>query len=176
MAKKFSFSEQNLSIDEIAYYKQDLEKAIRFYYNNYVGNKKFLNYSNNEINEEMRLRLKELEFNAVFMLLSSIEAYFLVDYQIRVEKRLKDKLSREFRSIQKNKQTRVSLEDDILCAWQKHFVGAKEIILRYKSALRFRHWLAHGRYWKPKLGQNYDFDSIYILADTMVKKLQLKEI
>ena len=92
MAKKVSFSSQNLSIEEIAYYKQDLEKAIRLYYKSY--SEKFYTYSMENIDEEKSLRLQELELNAIFMLLSSIEALFRIDFNIRVNQKFRDKLSK----------------------------------------------------------------------------------
>ncbi|MDX9744668.1 MAG: hypothetical protein RBT59_12675 [Arcobacteraceae bacterium] len=176
MAKKVSFSSQNLSIDEIVYYKQDLERAIKLYYKSYNEYEKFYTYSIKNINEEKALRLQELELNAIFMLLSSIEALFRIDFNIRVDKKLKDALSQEFRSIYKNKQSRVSLEEDILNVWQNHFVELKVAISEYKGALHYRHWLAHGRYWKPNLARKYDFDSVYILADSIINNLPLKEV
>lgn len=176
MAKKVSFSSQNLSIEEIAYYKQDLEKAIRLYYKSYSEYEKFYTYSIENIDEEKSLRLQELELNAIFMLLSSIEALFRIDFNIRVNQKFKDELSKEFRNIYKTKQSRVSLEEDILNIWQTHFRELKLIISEYKSTLHYRHWLAHGRYWEPKLGRKYDFDSIYILANNIINNLPLKEV
>jgi hypothetical protein len=52
----------------------------------------------------------------------------------------------------------------------------KVVLSEYKSAMKYRHWLAHGRYWEPKFSKKYDFDSIYILADSIVKNLALKEV
>lgn len=176
MAKKVSFSNENLSIEEIAYYKQDLEKAIRLYYKSYNEYEKFYTYSMENINEEKTLRLQELELNVIFMLLSSIEALFRIDFNIRVTRKFKDELSKEFRNIYKTKRGRVSLEEDILNIWQIHFREIKFIISEYKSALHYRHWLAHGRYWEPKLGRKYDFDSIYILANSIINNLPLKEV
>ena len=46
------------------------------------------------IDEEKSLRLQELELNAIFMLLSSIEALFRIDFNIRVNQKFKDKLSK----------------------------------------------------------------------------------
>jgi hypothetical protein len=43
-----------------------------------------------------------------------------------------------------------------------------------KAAFLYRHWLAHGRYWKPKLGRVHDFDSLYLLAQTVMARLPLK--
>lgn len=176
MAKKVSFSNENLAIEEIAYYKQDLEKAIRLYYQSYNKYEKFYNYCDEEIDKEKKLRLQELELNTIFMLLSSIEALFRIDFNVRVDKKLKDELSKEFRNIYKTKQSRVSLEEDILNIWQSHFKEIKYIISEYKSALHYRHWLAHGRYWEPKFGRKYDFESIYILANSIIENLPLKEV
>ncbi len=176
MAKKVSFSNENLSIEEIAYYKQDLERAIKLYYKSYNDYEKFYTYSMDNINEEKALRLQELELNTIFMLLSSIEALFRIDFNIRVNQKFKDELSREFRNIYKIKQSKISLEEDILNIWQIHFGEFKLIVSEYKSALHYRHWLTHGRYWEPKLGRKYDFDSIYILADSIINNLPLKEV
>lgn len=176
MAKKVSFSNENLSIEEIVYYKQDLEKAIRLYYKSYNQYEKFYTYSMKNLDEEKAIRLQELELNTIFMLLSSIEALFRIDFNIRVNRKLKDELSKEFRNIYKTKQSRISLEEDILNIWQIHFRELKHIISEYKSALHYRHWLAHGRYWEPKLGRKYDFDTIYILADNIINNLPLKEV
>lgn len=176
MAKKVSFSNENLSIEEIAYYKHDLDKAIRLYYKSYSEYEKFYIYSMENIDEEKTLRFQELELNTVFMLLSSIEALFRIDFNIRVNKKFKDELSKEFRNISKNKQGRVSIEEDILNVWQSHFVELKVAISEYKGALHYRHWLAHGRYWKPNLARKYDFDSVYILADSIINNLPLKEV
>jgi len=104
MARKVSLSNQNLSIDEIVYYKQDLEKAIRLYYESYEKYEKFYTYTFQNITEEKTLRLEELELNAIFMMLSSVEAIFRIDFNLRVNEKLKDGLSKEFRSISKNKR------------------------------------------------------------------------
>jgi len=39
-----------------------------------------------------------------------------------------------------------------------------KLINALQGAFKYRHWLAHGRYWVPKYGQKYDFDSVYVLA------------
>lgn len=40
-----------------------------------------------------------------------------------------------------------------------------------------RHWLAHGRYWYPKTGgQNYDYNKIYQIAETVLNSLSLEGI
>jgi hypothetical protein len=43
-----------------------------------------------------------------------------------------------------------------------------------RGALNFRHWIAHGRYWEPKLGRAYGFADIYNLAKGIVAGFPLK--
>jgi hypothetical protein len=100
-------------------------------------------------------------------MLTSIEAAFRQDYLFRCRKRLTDDLSRALRAIYKQKQDSVSLERDLFDAWSKHTSGANSLIGDLRGAFRFRNWLAHGRYWPPKLARKYDFEYLYRLADTV---------
>lgn len=43
----------------------------------------------------------------------------------------------------------------------------KGFISELITAFKYRHWLAHGRYWEPKLGRIYDYYSLYDLAYEM---------
>jgi hypothetical protein len=88
--------------------------------------------------------------------------------------KLKDGLSRAFRAICKRKPDYVSLEKDIFDTWSSYASGAHPLIGELRSAFKFRNWLAHGRYWTPKLGRNYDFESLYLLADAIYSKLPLR--
>jgi hypothetical protein len=106
-------------------------------------------------------------------MLTSIEAAFQLDYQYRCQRRLKDSLSRAFRAIYKRKPDYVRLEKDIFDAWSVHSSAAHSLIGELRGAFRFRNWLAHGRYWTPRLGRNYDFESLYLLADAVFCTLPL---
>jgi hypothetical protein len=96
-----------------------------------------------------------------------------VDYRYRCENRLKDPLSRAFRDKYKRRQERVSLEEELFDAWSEHEPGAHALIGDLRGAFRFRHWLAHGCYWVPKLGRKYDFDHLYRLADAVFSAFPL---
>lgn len=41
---------------------------------------------------------------------------------------------------------------------------SKALLGELAGAFRYRHWLAHGRYWQPKLGRKYDYLSVFGLA------------
>jgi hypothetical protein len=118
--------------------------------------------------------IQETDLRSSLDLLTKIEAAFQMDYQFRCRKRLKDDLSRAFRELYKRDQRYVSLEKDILDAWSSHASGAHQLIGELRSAFKFRHWLAHGRYWTPKLGREYDFQLLYILALTVFENLPLR--
>jgi hypothetical protein len=101
--------------------------------------------------------------------LSSVEAAFRIDYLQRCYRREKDPVSRAFRNIYKAKQQHASLEDEIFEVWVHNSSGTSSIIGELRSVFRFRHWLAHGRYWTPKLGRRYDFNDVFALADLTLR-------
>jgi hypothetical protein len=118
--------------------------------------------------------VEETSLRSCLAILTWMEAVFQLDYQYRCRKRLKDDLSRAFREISKQKPNYVSLEKNIFDAWCSYASGADPLIGELRSAFKFRNWLAHGRYWTPKLGRNYDFESLYLLADAVYSKLPLR--
>ncbi len=70
----------------------------------------------------------------------------------------------------------MSLEDEILNSWKCCSSASDKLIGDLKGAFKFRHWLAHGRYWEPKLGQKYDYESVYVLAVTVFSSFPLEGI
>jgi len=163
MAKRVSFSKKHLKIDAIMDYKEDSERSLIFYYANANNFEKFNFYSSSELTQEKKSRLEELEVNCVFMLLSSIESWIRIDYENRVKNRLRDELSKELKEIDKEYDKTYKISVDKLCdTYKKYFQG--QIFSHIKASFKLRHWLAHGRYWNPKLGKKYDFDEVYNLA------------
>src|SRR5205823_4082506 len=108
--------------------------------------------------------------------LTSLEASFRLDYEYRCRKRMKDSLSRTFRGLEKVRKRYVSLDDDIFENWSKQVTGAGRLISELRAAFRFRHWLAHGHYWDPKLGKRYDFNTVYSLAEAVLNNLTLLKV
>ena len=53
-------------------------------------------------------------------------------------------------------------------------LSLKSGVSAYRSLLNLRHWLAHGRYWSPKLGrshEDYDAELVHDELTTMFTKL-----
>jgi len=133
-------------------------------------------YAINTMDEirKMRVnRLTELDKLSGFAVLSSIEATLKVDYLIRCKDRKKDALSRRFRRIFKKKKERISFDTELIDSWAQEHPEYKQILGELRGAWRYRHWLAHGRYWLPKLGRKYDYFSLHSLAESIHNQLPL---
>jgi hypothetical protein len=51
---------------------------------------------------------------------------------------------------------------NILQTWADNSTVPREMIGDLRGAFRFRHWLAHGRYWTPRLGPKYSFNDVLL--------------
>lgn len=179
MSERVSFSKLNLNLQEIAEHHSDLADALRDYYGfsgaGLAFNKKFIGYTRQELVEEFKKRIEELEKTSSLSLLSSLEASLIIDYLSRCYGKKKDPLSRDLRVLHKSKAQRASLEQDILTIWKKHHLDFHPLISELIGAFKYRHWLAHGRYWKPKLGRKYDYQYTYSLAIQLYGSLPLMD-
>ena len=166
--KRISFSRQHLELDEIGRHYLDVEASIRSYFDfrNVRSAVRFADYTSEEILLEMNSILEEQDRAASMNLLAALEAAFRVDFLQRCYKRRKDPVSRVFRELHARKGMYVSLEDDIFQVWKQKSSVPSSVISHLKSVFKYRHWLAHGRYWVPKFGR-YDYHDIYTLAEAI---------
>lgn len=122
----------------------------------------FLAMTPEEVSASFDDQRDELDSLTMLGLLAAAEADLRVDYLTRVFERKKDDVSRAFRDLYKESATRVRLDEDLLEIWLQHAPCKKEVG-DFRGALKLRHWLAHGRYWPPKLGRSYDADDVFLL-------------
>lgn len=113
----------------------------------------------------------ELDVAASLLVLAEAEAVLRTDFVGRVKRRKKDAVSREFRKIHKVSGNRVRLDEDVLATWAARFPTASSAISAFRAVLNLRHWLAHGRYWVPKLGRDYSAEQAFGVADALFAKL-----
>jgi len=165
--KKVSLSEENLIPDDIAVQQKILQESIRAYYRKppYWLFEEYCNSSKSAFERDLENRCIEVERDGILTLLAAIEALFKVDFFERVYSRKKGHLSRTFRELYKQQtNNRIGL-NAIFKEWIDAENGSySKLINALQGAFKYRHWLAHGRYWVPKYGQKYDFDSVYVLA------------
>jgi hypothetical protein len=119
----------------------------------------------------------ELDAASSLMVLAEAEAVLRVDYLSRISSKGKDPVSRAFRELQKakenqDKEGRVRLDQDLLETWVSKQEDCKAVVSEFRGALRLRHWLAHGRYWTPKLARpQYAARDVFEIADRLFAKL-----
>ncbi len=177
MANRVIFSGLQLGLTDIADHHRDLGSSLRLYFSpdSPSYQVRFAGYTVTEVTKELRRRLEEVDKTSSLAVMASIEAAFRIDYLQRCYRRGKDPVSRAFRNIYKAKQKYASLEDEIFGAWADNSSVLRSIIGELRGAFRFRHWLAHGRYWIPNLGRGYDFNDVFALADLTLSSFPLYE-
>ena len=175
MAKRVSFSGDNLSIPEAGLHHNDMDGALRLFFSTASPffPIRFAGYKPNEVRNELGYRLAELDRNTTMSLLAAVEAAFRIDYLQRCYQRRKDDVSRQFLELYREKGLHASLEDEVLEIWKNNTTGSSRLIGDLRGAFKFRHWMAHGRYWAPKLGRKYDYVSVYPLALQAVSSFPL---
>jgi len=173
--RRVPFSSENVIIADLALHHTDIENSLRNYFNANASSfpARFAGYSDSELTAELQTRLAEVDMTSSLTILSALEAVFRIDYLQRCYQKEKDSLSRAFRALHRRKASKVDLENEIFDLWKQHTDGATKLISDLKGAFKYRHWLAHGRYWEPKLGKKYDFFSLYTLAASVLANFPL---
>jgi hypothetical protein len=178
MAERVSLSSDMPGFADVADFYSDTQRSIRHYYASpAIGtlDPKFIGYSLQELSNEREEHLSTLDQTCAFAVLAALEASFRKDFHLRCSQRLKDDLSRRFRSLERKKGNKISFEEDIIEGWKNCFPAHKSVLSQLKGALNYRHWFAHGRYYKPNLGQRYDFFSVYRLALMIDQKIYFED-
>lgn len=172
MAEPEFEAQTGMELQDIDAFHADATAALRLYFNpDESGFKvRFSFLALEQVSTQLQMRLSELDLQSCLALLACIEARFQMDFRGRCRDRLKDELSRHFRGIAKKRKrqgARISLEEDIFEAWRLHSSDLISFIGDLRSAFKFRHWLAHGRYWVPKLGRKYDYETLFLMAEAV---------
>lgn len=164
-----------VSLADIADHHTDSEQALRLYFSaiNPTFTQHFVGYMPSEIAGELSRRIDETDMRSALVTLARVEAALRTDYLRRCKAKLSDNISIEFRRMNKAKGNRVRLDEDILKVWQDHSTPELRAVLsRLRGMLKFRHWLAHGRYWQ--VGNTHSFQDVYIIAELTISNLSLQ--
>lgn len=161
-----------VSLVDIADYHADADASLRSYFSKtsptYTA--RFAVYLPSEVTAELSGRIDETDLRSTLVLLARVEAALRKDYIARAQGKSSDDISIEFRKIYRQRGRRARLEEDILETWKSALQNPeREIMSQLKGMLKFRHWLAHGRYWN--VGSNYKFQDAYIVADAVITNI-----
>lgn len=162
------------SLVDIAEYHTDVETSLRLYFStknpNYLT--RFTAYLPSELVAELTERVSETDMRSALVVLARIEAAFRKDYIGRCNLKLSDDVSISFRKIHKKRGIKARLDEDILETWRQNINKYDgKIISNLRGMLKFRHWLAHGRYWN--FGTKYSFQDVYSLGHVVLTNFPL---
>jgi len=136
----------------------------------------FLGFNFSEIQEYFDNQLSELEIITNFNLIASSEALLRRDFYLRIKQRKKDEISKEFKKIRKKQESRISLEDNLLKIWMLFIPEIKKYIDDYKKLLKYRHWLAHGRYWlleSRTTNRKYSIEEVVAIISILLDSMDI---
>lgn len=172
---------QTQSLEQIRNWYLTIRNSLELYRNEIYKNIRQMN-ENIPIEfigmNERQLKMKfdeyfiELSYTVCLNYAASIEASIQNDFKLRVTKRKKDTVSREFRKLTKQEQTLKINLAKILSIWKENNSEMQKIINQYETILSFRHWLAHGRHWKLK-SKIYEEDLVYEQGIELLKKMNI---
>ena len=154
------------SLEEIANYYADLQDGI---FEFFAGNSQSLldRHAESDRQTAHENALVELEHMCSLATLSSLEAAIRLDYAARVAKRWRDPLSRALKQVYRQREKKARLEDDLISTWRVAASLPNALASDVIRVFKYRHWLAHGRYWQPKFSR-YNFQRVFELAAEFV--------
>ncbi|MFA6236509.1 MAG: hypothetical protein WC635_04200 [Bacteriovorax sp.] len=114
----------------------------------------FLYMSSKEADLKLLEDKKELEIISSFQVISAAEGSLKYDFELKLRAPLKSALTKNFSNIYSNKSSSmryIDVDRDILEIWKLHYNSddLTEYIGQFRTLLKFRHWVAHGRFWEP---------------------------
>jgi hypothetical protein len=181
MAKHIADSGAHLSLDEVIDQKEDIDKALLIMYSedNVTYQSMFVGMSKDEVEEEMLMRMDESDKTHTLLLLTAVEAMFRLDAEERYRRKNKDPLSRKIKEIYRTR-VNIKLEDHLIAARIEVEPSMKRYLDALKGAFKYRHWLAHGRYWESNIpeikNRRYDFTNIRLIISSVVSSSEFKDI
>lgn len=103
-----------------------------------------------EVDQALADTRRELDDQVTMALIASYEAVLRTDFWAWVSRTRKGGLRSKFRALEQRYGDKVPLEE-ILEKWAS-VTGKTEAVGRMAQLVKYRHWLAHGRYWTQKSG------------------------
>jgi len=180
MARVYSIKKSGKQLDVSYVYlkKESIDNSINLFYstNNPNYSADFIGMSKNEIELTKEDMLKENDITHCLIILTTIEALIRLDADKKYCEKKKNAYSRKIKDIyDKTKGERIKLEEDLInIRMQEDDSSLRRIYNDLKKCFKYRHWLAHGRYWDPKRITEVDFDSIKILITTLTTATSIK--
>jgi hypothetical protein len=150
-----------------------------------LATSRYVGKTREEVEGDFAYQIAELAQVAKLGMLASTEAALRIDSIERVLNRKRDAVSRRFLDINGGRWWKpfsrrgihnARLDEDILNTWRDHGPDPdiRHVVSEFKGVLKLRHWLAHGRYWKPRLGRaSYDILDVFEICRQLLQAVGL---
>jgi hypothetical protein len=126
-----------------------------------------------ELRKQFASARKHLHYAAMLHLLTTTEALLRVAFDDLSKRKTKPAIFRRFRRIGRQRGEKIRLEEDILDTWTEVYPETARSIREFKGVVPLRDWLAHGRYWNPKIGRAaYGVRDVFDVASEMLNRMQ----
>ncbi len=126
-----------------------------------------------ELRERFAAGRKHLRYAAMLHLLTTTEALLRLAFEDLSKRKTKPAIFRRFRRIGRERGEKIRLEEDILDTWIEVYPVTARAIQDFKGVVPLRDWLAHGRYWNPKIGRpKYEVGDVFDIASEMLNRMQ----
>jgi hypothetical protein len=126
-----------------------------------------------ELREQFASARKHLLYAAMLHLLTTTEALLRLAFDDLSKRQTKPAIFRRFRKIKREQGKKIRLEEDILDTWMEVYPETARSIREFKGVVPLRDWLAHGRWWNPKLGRPvYEVGDVFDIASEMLNRMQ----
>lgn len=126
-----------------------------------------------ELRQQFAAARKHLRYAAMLHLLTTTEALLRLAFETLSKRQTKPAISSRFRRIGRQRGEKIRLEEDILDTWIEVYPETARSIREFKGVVPLRDWLAHGRYWNPKIGRPvYDVRDVFDVTSEMLNRMQ----
>jgi hypothetical protein len=116
---------------------------------------------------------RHLLYAAMLHLLTTTEALLRLAFEDLSKRQTKPAIFRRFRKIERERGKKIRLEEDILDTWIEVYQETARSIREFKGVVPLRDWLAHGRWWNPKIGRPvYEVGDVFDVASEMLNRMQ----
>ena len=161
---KVSLADEQRSPGDVELHHRELCEAVRETFARRRADAETQDESN-RLADALSETLLEIDRTDALFVVASLEATIRVDYLTCVDRRWRDPLSRAFRTVHRERSNRARLSEDLIARWTDiaHIRG--KIVAELRQAIKYRNWLAHGRYWTLKLGEPLDFETVFDIVE-----------
>jgi hypothetical protein len=126
-----------------------------------------------DLREQFASARRHLQYAAMLHLLTTTEALLRLAFEDISKRKTKSVIFRRFRKIGRERGGKIRLEEDILNTWSEVYPETARSIREFKGVVPLRDWLAHGRYWNPKIGRPiYEVRDVFDIASEMLNRMQ----